>query len=200
MEGLSTHGWIISSDTACDLSNNNKKSVVEALCTGGYGYHIRSYDAKLIMGIYYNLSKGWYRGEGCSLSFHTPPVFQGLIFWAFSTRIFLSSSHTINAIIKKKSNGMQLFEATQVVGLYSPISWMGYVSFSEMAMEECCGHEELELYVNLGGEDINVKQCGIRVIVDLDSFEEAEWDHGIGNPKPSASSSPLSSPLWQRQS
>ncbi|KAL9381643.1 hypothetical protein Peur_024678 [Populus x canadensis] len=183
MEGLSSHGWIISSDTACDLSNNKKKSVVEALCNGGYGYHIRSYDAKLVMGIYYNkLPKGFtYHGEGCSLSFHTPPVFQGLIFWAFSTRIFLSSSHTINAIIKKKSNGIQLFEATQVVGLYSPISWMGYVSLSEMAMEECCGHEELELYVNLGGEDINVKQCGIQVIVDLDSFEEAEWDHGIGN-------------------
>ena len=31
MEGLSSHGWIISSDTACDLSNNKKKSVVEVL-------------------------------------------------------------------------------------------------------------------------------------------------------------------------
>ena len=56
-----------------------------------------------------------------------------------------------------------------------------FVSLSEMAMEECCGHEELELYVNLGSEDINVKQCGIKVIVDLDSFEGMEWDHDIDN-------------------
>jgi hypothetical protein len=135
------------------------------------------------MGIYHHkLQKGFtFHGEGCSLSFHIPPVFQGLIFWAFTTRIFFSRSHTINAIIKKKSNGMQLFEATLVIGLYCPISWTTFISLSEMAMEEHCGHEELELYVNLGSEDINVKQCGIKVIVDLDSFEGLEWDHDIDN-------------------
>ena len=31
MEGLSNHGWIVSSDTASDLSNNYKKSFVEVL-------------------------------------------------------------------------------------------------------------------------------------------------------------------------
>lgn len=48
-------------------------------------------------------------------------------------------------------------------------------------MEEHCAHEELELYVNLGSEDINVKQCGIQVIVDLDSFDGIEWNHGVDN-------------------
>ena len=48
-------------------------------------------------------------------------------------------------------------------------------------MEECSVHEELELYVNLGSEDINVKQCAIKVIVDLDSFEGIEWDRDIDN-------------------
>ncbi|KAJ6744505.1 hypothetical protein OIU79_030775 [Salix purpurea] len=74
---------------------------------------------------------------------------------------------------------MQLFEATQVVGLYCPLSWGRYVSLSEMEMEEYCGHEELELYVNLGSEDINVKQYGIHVIVDLDSLKAIEWDPDI---------------------
>ena len=45
-----------------------------------------------------------------------------------------------------------------------------FVSLSEMAMEECCGHEELELYVNLGSEDINVKQCGIQMFLDQFGF------------------------------
>uniref|UniRef100_A0A6N2KSB5 TIR domain-containing protein n=1 Tax=Salix viminalis TaxID=40686 RepID=A0A6N2KSB5_SALVM len=80
-----------------------------------------------------------YYAEGCSLSFHIPPVFQA---------------------------------TTQVVGLYCPLSWARYVSLSEMAMEEYCGHEELELYVNLGSEDINVKQCAIHVIEDLDSLKQ----------------------------
>uniref|UniRef100_A0A6N2LLQ0 TIR domain-containing protein n=1 Tax=Salix viminalis TaxID=40686 RepID=A0A6N2LLQ0_SALVM len=157
----SNRGWIISSDTACNLSNNNK-SLVEASYNHCYGYHINDYDARLLISLFCSkyLNGFKYHAQGCSLSFHLPQVFQGLIFSAFSTRIFFSSSHTIKAIIRKKSNGMQLFEARLVVGLYCPLSWTRYVSLSEMAMEEYFGHEELELYVNLGSEDINVKGCG----------------------------------------
>uniref|UniRef100_A0A6N2LJP5 TIR domain-containing protein n=1 Tax=Salix viminalis TaxID=40686 RepID=A0A6N2LJP5_SALVM len=180
----SNHGWIISSDTACDLSNNNK-SLVEASYNPCYGYLIKDYDASLLMSIVCQKHPNGYRydAEGCSLSFHIPPVFQGLIFCALSTRMYFSSSHTIKAIIRKKSNGMQLFEATQVVGLYCPLSWVRYVSLSEMEMEEYCRHEELELYVNLGSEDINVAQLSIHVIVDLDPFKAIEWDpdSDIGN-------------------
>ncbi|KAJ6744242.1 hypothetical protein OIU79_030543 [Salix purpurea] len=112
--------------------------------------------------------------------------------------MYFSSSHTIKAIIRKKSYGMQFFEFTQVVGLYCPLSWGRYVSLSEMAMEEYCGHEELELYVNLGSEDINVKQCGIHVIADLDSFEAIEWDPDIesDNVMPSLTSHFLYHPLY----
>ncbi|KAG5223845.1 disease resistance protein [Salix suchowensis] len=127
-----------------------------------YGYHIRTVDARLLLKHPIGFR---YHAEGCSLSFHIPQVFQGLLFWAFSTRIFFSSSHTIKAIIRKKSNGMQLFEATQVVGLYCPLSWVRYV--------------KLELYVNLGSDDINVKQCGIHVVVDWDPFRAIEWDPDI---------------------
>uniref|UniRef100_A0A6N2M6A9 TIR domain-containing protein n=1 Tax=Salix viminalis TaxID=40686 RepID=A0A6N2M6A9_SALVM len=157
------------------------KSMERASYNRCYGYHIDDYDASLLMSrVCRKFPNGFgYRAEGCSLSFHIPQVFQGLVFWAFSTRMYFSSSHTIKAIIRKKSNGMQLFEATQVGGLYCPLSWVRYVSLSEMAMEEYCGHEELELYVNLGSEDINVKQCGIHVVVDWDSFRAIEWDPDI---------------------
>uniref|UniRef100_A0A6N2KYG0 TIR domain-containing protein n=1 Tax=Salix viminalis TaxID=40686 RepID=A0A6N2KYG0_SALVM len=179
----SNHGWIISSDTACDLSNNNK-NLVEASYNCYYGYHINDYDARFVMSVRFCKypSAFIYRGEGCSLTFHTPPVFQGLFFWASTTGMHFSSSHTIKAIIRKKSNGMQIFEARLVIGLYCPLSWSKYVSLSEMAMEEeYCGHEELELYVNLGSEDINMEECGIQVIVDLDSLEAIEWDLDINN-------------------
>uniref|UniRef100_A0A6N2M609 Uncharacterized protein n=1 Tax=Salix viminalis TaxID=40686 RepID=A0A6N2M609_SALVM len=154
------------------------KSMERASYNHCYGYHINDYDARLLMSLVFSKYPNGFRycAEGCSLSFHIPPVFQGLFFWAFSARMFFSSSHTIKAIIRKKSNGMQLFEARLVVGLYCPLSWGRYVSLSEMAMEEYCGHEELELHVNLGSEDINVKQCGIHVIADWDSFEAIEWD------------------------
>ncbi|KAG5223841.1 TMV resistance protein [Salix suchowensis] len=198
--GPSNHGWIISSDTACDLSNNNK-SLVETSYNRCYGYHIHNYDARFLMSLrFHKYPNGFsYHAEGCSLSFHIPPVFQGLVFWAFSTRMFFSSSHTIKALIRKKSNGMKLFEARLVVGLYCPFSWTRYVSLSEMAMEEYCGHEELELYVNLGSEDINVKKCGIHVIMDLDSYEAIEWDIKdieIYNAIPSPTSHFLYHPLY----
>ncbi|KAJ6731429.1 hypothetical protein OIU79_002701 [Salix purpurea] len=57
-----------------------------------------------------------------------------------------------------------------------------------MAMEEYCGNEELELYVNLGGEDINMEECGIQVIVNLDSLEAIEWDPDINNKEKKAES------------
>uniref|UniRef100_A0A6N2LW04 Uncharacterized protein n=1 Tax=Salix viminalis TaxID=40686 RepID=A0A6N2LW04_SALVM len=196
----SNHDWIISSDTVCDLSNNNT-SLVEASYNHCYGYHIHNYDARLLMSIVCQKHLNGYRyeAEGCSLSFHIPPVFQGLMFCALSTRMYFSSSHTIKAIIRKTSNGMQLFEATQVVGLYCPLSWTRYVSLSEMAMEEYCGHEDLELYVNLGSEDINVKGCVIHVIEDLDSYEAKEWDIKgieIDNAIPSPVSHFLYHPLY----
>jgi hypothetical protein len=48
-----------------------------------------------------------------------------------------------------------------------------------MAMKEYCEDEELELCVGLyTGEDAEVFECGIHVIVEkTDSFEGSEWDH-----------------------
>ncbi|KAG5225637.1 TMV resistance protein [Salix suchowensis] len=66
--------------------------------------------------------------------------------------------------------------------LPSSISVLSKLQLLRMAMEEeYCGHEELELYVNLGSEDINMEECGIQVIVDLDSLEAIEWDLDINN-------------------
>ena len=50
-----------------------------------------------------------YSGEGSSLSFHIPPVFQGLLIWAVCSGV---GYQEYKAIIKNKRKGIPLFEAT----------------------------------------------------------------------------------------
>jgi hypothetical protein len=117
-----------------------------------------------------------YRGKGSSLSFHIPPVFQGLVVGVVCQRL-IGLICTAKLCIKNKSNGIQLFEAY----VCDPVvrNLMTYIRTSEMAMEEYCEDEELELCVELYmGEDAEVFECGIHVIVEkTDSFEGSEWDH-----------------------
>jgi hypothetical protein len=117
-----------------------------------------------------------YRGKGSSLSFHIPPVFQGLVVGVVCQRL-IGLIGTAKLCIKNKSNGIQLFEATVSDGVGR--NWLRYISLSEMAMKEYCEDEELELCVGLyTGEDAEVFECGIHVIVEkTDSFEGSEWDH-----------------------
>ena len=89
-----------------------------------------------------------YRGEGCSLSFHIPPVCQGLVVWFVrpleKDDHYYLRSDTIIIIIRNKSNGIQLFEnkiSNCIAG------WIRYISRSEMAMEDYCGDDELELHI-----------------------------------------------------
>ena len=171
---------------------------IQALCYGDYGYQILfnrrytfSHRDKFTM------IPNWfsYRGKGRSLSFHVPPVFEGLVVgvvWQGQT------SEKCMVIIKNKSNGIQLFEAT--VDDYRCRSWLRCISISEMAMKEYSGDEELELCVVLLGMDsgdeelepgvkllldreyysscVEVFECGIHVIVEkTEAFEGSEWDH-----------------------
>uniref|UniRef100_A0A6N2M5H6 TIR domain-containing protein n=1 Tax=Salix viminalis TaxID=40686 RepID=A0A6N2M5H6_SALVM len=135
MEGLSNHGCVIFSGGGLDLSNNSKKSFVEALRNGGYGYQIHFDDDKV---------PNWFsfHGEGSSLSFHVPPVFQGFVLWF----------------------------ALEYAGIVK--GWIRYVSISEMEMEEYGGDEELELSVNLTNTNYAVKECGVHVIAEMSSFEQ----------------------------
>jgi leucine-rich repeat protein SHOC2 len=55
-----------------------------------------------------------YRGEGCSLSFHIPPVFQGLVVWFDKDDHYYFHTDIIIIIINK-SNGIQLFEEERTV-------------------------------------------------------------------------------------
>jgi leucine-rich repeat protein SHOC2 len=107
-------------------------------------------------------------GEGCSLSFHIPPVFQGLVVWAVYSlekddRYYF---HTvIIIIIRNKSNGIQLFKEKRM----SPQTGgrIRYISRSEMAMEDYCGDDELELYISSEprGDAVRIiKECEVRFI------------------------------------
>jgi leucine-rich repeat protein SHOC2 len=121
-----------------------------------------------------------YRGKGSSLSFHVPPVFQGLVVGVVWQGRSLQGKCKV--IIKNKSNGIQLFKA-KIVDCRSR-SWLRYISISEMEMKEYSGDEELELRVDfcpfyLPRECIPVVfECGIHVIVEkTEAFEGSEWNH-----------------------
>jgi len=117
-----------------------------------------------------------YRGEGCSLSFHIPPVFHGLVLWAVhplekDARYYFSTDIII--IIRNKSNGIQLFKRKRA--LHS-MGWIRYMSRSEMAMEDYCADDELELYISSEPREYAVRrELGVHVIAEKsDSFEESE--------------------------
>ena len=89
-----------------------------------------------------------YSGEGCSLSFHIPPVFLGLVLWDVCS-LEKDDHYYINTdiiiIIRNKSNGRILFEDKRRPESGGRIR---YISRSEMAMEDYCADDELELYIH----------------------------------------------------
>ncbi|XP_061944135.1 uncharacterized protein LOC133668360 [Populus nigra] len=157
------------------------------MCNGHHRYYIYRFPGE---------RPNWlsYSGEGCSLSFHIPPVFHGLVVWAvhplekedhyyYSTKIII--------IIRNKSNGIQLFKGH---GSPRTAGWIRYISRSEMAMEDYCGDDELELYISSVPTKFYIssyhklhiiKECGVHVIAGKsESFEESEVKRDAVMPSP----------------
>ncbi|KAI9376897.1 hypothetical protein POPTR_019G021681v4 [Populus trichocarpa] len=187
IEGQSNIFWNILVDDCIPSPNKLQKSVVEAFCNGCYRYFIYCLPGKM---------PNWmsYSGEGCPLSFHIPPVFQGLVVW-FVCSLEKVHRHSIYLdidiiiIIRNKSNGIQLFEDERTKYTYpAPKTggWIRYISGSEMAMEDYCADDELELYIYSKPIRIavrnsypfyllHIKECGVHVIAGKsNSFEESE--------------------------
>ncbi|KAJ6947414.1 disease resistance protein RUN1-like [Populus alba x Populus x berolinensis] len=192
IEGLSNSFLYIRVDDHRHSPNKLQKSIVEAMCNGHHPYCIYDFRRPHLCHIssFCGEMPNWmsYKEEGCSLSFHIPPVFHGLVLWVVVAYTKLEKSHIgplfkaynseIIIIIKNKSNGIQLFEykLTAEVG-----GWIRYISRSEMAMED-----ELELSISLEPTeyevlndhsylDVHIKEYGVHVITEkLDSFEESE--------------------------
>jgi len=156
------------------------------MCNGRHGYCIYYIPGKI---------PNWmsYRGEGCSLSFHIPPVFHGLVVW-FASRPIASPLNLIIIIIRNKSNGRILFKESRRPETEGRIR---YISRSEMGMEDYCGDDELELYIysepsldagrnGHSFEPAHIKECGVHVIAGKsDSFEEFEVERDTVMPSPS---------------
>ncbi|KAI9376890.1 hypothetical protein POPTR_019G017082v4 [Populus trichocarpa] len=107
IEDLSNCFWYIRVDDRSHSPSKLLKSVVELMCNGRHGYFIRHTPSEM---------PNWmsYRGEGCSLSFHIPPVFQGLVVWFDKDDHYYFHTDII-IIIRNKSNGIQLFEEERTV-------------------------------------------------------------------------------------
>jgi len=151
------------------ISHSLKSICMQAICYGtGHVCSISNIPGKM---------PNWmsYRGEGCSLSFHIPPVFQGLFIWfplwkdEFNYQYF----YRIIIIIRNKSNGIQLFEEEQTVTENGGL--MRRISRSEMGMEDYCGDDELELHIYseppLFAVDVDIAKSN--------SFEESQWERDI---------------------
>ncbi|KAJ6854522.1 disease resistance protein RUN1-like [Populus alba x Populus x berolinensis] len=168
IEGENNSFWCIFVDGHhSDSPNKLQKSVVEAMCNGRHRYCIESFDH---ISSFFGEMPNWmsYSGEGCSLSFHIPPVFLGLVLWL----VHPPPTRIIIIIIRNKSNGIQLFEDEEIGE-----GWMRYISRSEKAMEDYCADDELELYIHTQPTEYAVRhiECGVHVIAEkLDSFEESE--------------------------
>ncbi|XP_073262955.1 LOW QUALITY PROTEIN: TMV resistance protein N-like [Populus alba] len=198
IEGLSNSLWHILVDDHNHSPNRLQKSIVEAMCNGHHRYCISNMPGKM---------PNWlrYSGEGCSLSFHIPPLFQGLVLWVVRPldHCYSRSDTKVFINIRNKSNDIQLFEwqlpydSFQTLMSLSPEGWIRYISRSEMAMEDYCGDDELELYmyaepteyaVRMGHSwKPSVTKCGVHVIAGKsDSFEESavERDTMMSSPSP----------------
>jgi len=150
------------------------------MCNGRHRYRIDDIHGEM---------PNWmsYRGEGCSLSFHIPPVFLGFVLFA----VHRLENTAIIIIIRNKSNGIQLFIGNGSSGRTG--GWIRYISRSEMAMEDYCGDDELELYISsvptkhyCGDDELHIiKECGVHVIAGkLDSFEESAVGRDTVMPSP----------------
>ncbi|XP_061944023.1 disease resistance protein RUN1-like [Populus nigra] len=179
IEGLSNSFWYIGVDDRSHSPNKLPKSIVEAMCNG---------DRYCIYGIPGGNMPNWmsYSGEGCLLSFHIPPVFRGLLVWfVYPLEEDVHIIIIIIIIIRNKSNGIQLFEEKLMA---EPGGWIRYIRRSEMAMEDYCGDDELELYIHTEprGDAVRiVKECGVHVIAKKsDSSEESEVGRDTVMPSP----------------
>jgi len=154
------------------------------MCNGRHGYFIRHTPSEM---------PNWlsYSGEGCSLSFHIPPVFQGLVLWFHKD----DKDTYDKVIIRNNSNGRLLFKSTK--WYYHPkTGCIRYIRRSKMAMKDYCADDELELgiysestvYAVLNDHSYQpapIKECGVHVIAGKsDSFEELAVGRDAVMPSP----------------
>nr|XP_034926976.1 disease resistance protein RUN1-like isoform X2 [Populus alba] len=171
IEGLSDSFWKIEVVNRRHSPNKLQKRFVEEMCNGRHRYRMYSFRGEM---------PNWmsYRGEGCSLSFHIPPVFHRLVLW-----VVHSNWSDILIVIRNKSNGRILFRDERTTGLIHDGGWIRYVSRSEMEMEAYCADDELELYFS--SDPVHVKECGVHVITEnLDSFEDSAVGRDTVMPSP----------------
>lgn len=162
IEGGSDCTSVVHMECCNNLSNNFKRSLVQALCKGKRDEIFFPADE----------IPEWFshHGDGSSLSFLLPALSFGdellaMIVWvvfAVDERRFLNLYPS--AIIRNKSNGKKLVERSMHIGFISSShSWVSHAPFVVLpcAME---GGGELELNVEVE-EDAIVEKCGVHLVV-----------------------------------
>ncbi|KAJ6857996.1 disease resistance protein RUN1-like isoform X2 [Populus alba x Populus x berolinensis] len=194
IERLNNSFWNVSVQGRSHSPNKLQKSVVEAMCNRGHGYRINfSLEHDEL-----HERPDWmsYKREGGSLSFHIPPDFHGLVLW-LEKGTHLYTHTNIIIIIRNKSNGRILFNDKRAqIGIHIfMLGWIRYISSSEMAMEDYCGDDELELCISSEPTEYALRmghawklwgeKCGVHVIAEKSySFEESVVGRDTVMPSP----------------
>lgn len=173
MEGMGKR-WVIVSEDRSNLSNNLKQSLVQALCKG------EEYDIVIADGEMPELFSN--RAEGSSLSFHVPPgsdgnKIQGLVAWVVCAIDGNISAYLRGeAVIRNKSNGVQLFKRsimlfTMSTNSSNQCSWVNHISLAALPPNAMKAGEELELSVEVKHTSFEVQKCEVHMIVKKPEVE-----------------------------
>ncbi|KAJ6883706.1 hypothetical protein NC652_030829 [Populus alba x Populus x berolinensis] len=122
------------------------------------------------------------RGEGSSLSFHVPPgsdgnKIQGLVVWVVCAIDGNISAYLRGeAVIRNKSNGVQLFKRsimlfTMSTNSSNQCSWVNHISLAALPPNAMKAGEQLELSVEVKHTSFEVQKCRVHMIVKKPEVE-----------------------------
>ncbi|KAG5232611.1 TMV resistance protein [Salix suchowensis] len=171
--------WVIVSEDRRNLSNDLKKSLVQALCKGDEYDIIIAHDGEM-PGLFSH------RGVGSSLSFHVPPGsdgtnIQGLVVWVVCAAAIggnICAYLRGEAVVRNKSTGVELFRRSIMLYTVSTnssnqCSWVSHISLDALPPNAMRAGEELELSAEVKHTYFQVKKCGVHfIIVDKQRVEK----------------------------
>ncbi|KAJ6974589.1 disease resistance protein RPV1-like [Populus alba x Populus x berolinensis] len=175
MEGMGKR-WVIVSEDRSNLSNNLKQSLVQALCKG------EEYDIVIADGEMPELFSNRAEGSSLTLTFHVPPgsdgnKIQGLVAWVVCAIDGNISAYLRGeAVIRNKSNGVQLFKRsimlfTMSTNSSNQCSWVNHISLAALPPNAMKAGEQLELSVEVKHTSFEVQKCGVHMIVKKPEVE-----------------------------
>ncbi|KAG5232609.1 TMV resistance protein [Salix suchowensis] len=156
--------WVIVSEDRRNLSNDLKKSLVQALCKGDEYDIIIAHDGEM---------PGLFSSDGTNI--------QGLVVWVVCAAAIggnICAYLRGEAVVRNKSTGVELFRRSIMLYTVSTnssnqCSWVSHISLDALPPNAMRAGEELELSAEVKHTYFQVKKCGVHfIIVDKQRVEK----------------------------